>query len=138
MNIGTAAKASGISAKMIRYYESIGLLPAPTRSPAGYRHYTDDDLNRLHFIRRGRDLGFSMTQLAELLGLWRDQKRASADVKRIAEQHIDELNERIGQMQEMVATLSHLARSCHGDDRPQCPIIEALQQPDGTARRRSP
>lgn len=136
MNIGAAAKATGISAKMIRYYESIGLLPAPARSPSGYRHYTDDDLNRLHFIRRGRDLGFSMAQLTELLSLWRDQDRASADVKHIAEQHIDNMNQRIRQMQEMVATLSHLARSCHGDDRPHCPIIDALQHPeDATGRR---
>lgn len=132
MNIGAAAKATGISAKMIRYYESIGLVQPPARSAAGYRHYSSDDLNMLHFIRRGRDLGFSMAQLAELLSLWRDQHRASADVKRIAEQHIDDMNQRIRQMQEMVATLSHLAHSCQGDTRPHCPIIEALQQPAGT------
>ncbi len=126
MNIGEAAKASGISAKMIRYYESTGLITPASRSAAGYRHYTDDDLNMLHFIRRGRDLGFSMAHIGELLNLWRDQQRASGDVKRIAEQHIDDLNQRIRDLQAMVATLSQLAQACQGDGRPNCPIIDAL------------
>jgi len=126
MNIGEAAKASGISAKMIRYYESTGLITPASRSAAGYRHYTDDDLNMLHFIRRGRDLGFSMAHIGELLNLWRDQQRASGDVKRIAEQHIDDLNQRIRDLQAMAATLSQLAQACQGDDRPNCPIIDAL------------
>ncbi|KAF0808259.1 MerR family transcriptional regulator [Alcanivorax sp. S71-1-4] len=127
MNIGEASKASGISAKMIRYYESTGLITAASRSASGYRHYTEDDLNMLRFIRRGRDLGFSMAHIGELLNLWRDQQRASADVKRIARQHIDDLNQRIRNLQEMVATLSQLAQACHGDNRPNCPIIEALE-----------
>ena len=127
MNIGEASKASGISATMIRYYESTGLITAASRSASGYRHYTEDDLNMLRFIRRGRDLGFSMAHIGELLNLWRDQQRASADVKRIARQHIDDLNQRIRNLQEMVATLSQLAQACHGDNRPNCPIIEALE-----------
>lgn len=127
MNIGEASKASGISAKMIRYYESTGLITPASRSASGYRHYTEDDLNMLRFIRRGRDLGFSMAHIGELLNLWRDQQRASADVKRIARQHIDDLNQRIRNLQEMVATLSQLAQACHGDNRPNCPIIEALE-----------
>src|SRR5690606_15107420 len=127
MNIGEAAKASGISAKMIRYYESTGLITPASRSASGYRHYTEDDLNMLRFIRRGRDLGFSMAHIGELLNLWRDQRRASSDVKRIAEQHIDDLNQRIRDLQAMVATLSQLAHACHGDHRPNCPIIEALE-----------
>lgn len=126
MNIGEAAKATGISAKMIRYYESTGLIAPPTRSAAGYRHYTENDLNMLRFIRRGRELGFSMAHIAELLNLWRDQHRASADVKRIAEQHIQAMQQRIQAMQEMLGTLSRLASACHGDTRPQCPIIDAL------------
>ena len=127
MNIGEAAKASGISAKMIRYYESTGLITPASRTASGYRHYTDNDLNMLHFIRRGRDLGFSMAHIGELLNLWRDQQRASGDVKRIAEQHIEDLNQRIRNLQAMVTTLSQLANACHGDDRPNCPIINALE-----------
>jgi MerR family transcriptional regulator, copper efflux regulator len=128
MNIGDAAAASGVSAKMIRYYESIGLLPPARRSDAGYRLYDEDDVHSLSFIRRARDLGFSVEQIGELLALWHDQSRASGDVKRIALDHVDELEQKIRTMRAMVRTLKHLASTCHGDDRPNCPIIDTLAE----------
>ncbi|WP_419204041.1 Cu(I)-responsive transcriptional regulator [Bordetella trematum] len=128
MNIGQASLASGISAKMIRYYESIGLIPAPARSDAGYRHYREEDLHTLHFIRRARSLGFSVEQMHELLALWRDRSRASADVKRIALEHVAELERKAAELHEMADTLRHLARHCHGDARPDCPIISGLSE----------
>ncbi|WP_046867845.1 Cu(I)-responsive transcriptional regulator [Microvirga massiliensis] len=127
MNIGQAAEASGVSAKMIRYYESIGLIPKTVRTEAGYRVYSDGDVHTLGFIRRARDLGFSVEQIAELVALWRDRGRASADVKRIALEHVDILERKARELQEMAATLKHLARHCHGDERPECPIIEGLE-----------
>ncbi|WAI81282.1 MULTISPECIES: Cu(I)-responsive transcriptional regulator [Achromobacter] len=126
MNIGEAAKSSGISAKMIRYYESIGLIGPATRTDSGYRVYTDQDLHTLRFVRRARDLGFSVEQMNELLALWKDRSRASADVKRIALEHVDELERKAEALREMAATLKHLAQHCHGDDRPNCPILENL------------
>lgn len=126
MIIGQAAAATGVSAKMIRYYESIGLLPAAQRTEAGYRVYSTADLHTLRFIRRARDLGFSMEAIAELLALWRDRSRHSADVKRLAEVQISALTDKIAAMQAMVGTLSHLAQCCHGDARPDCPILEEL------------
>ncbi len=126
MNIGQAAGATGVSAKMIRYYESIGLLPAAPRTGAGYRVYSPADVHTLHFIRRARDLGFSLEAIAELLALWRDRSRHSADVKRLAAAQIASLTEKIAAMQTMVDTLSHLAHCCHGDDRPDCPILADL------------
>ncbi|PWF25465.1 Cu(I)-responsive transcriptional regulator [Corticimicrobacter populi] len=126
MNIGAAAQASGISAKMIRYYESVGLLPEPARSDAGYRHYGQADLHRLHFIRRARDLGFPVEQIKALLALWDDRQRASADVKKLAQMHIDELERKAQALQQMADTLKHLVEHCHGDGRPDCPIIESL------------
>lgn len=126
MIIGQAAAETGVSAKMIRYYESIGLLPAAQRTEAGYRVYSAADLHTLRFIRRARDLGFSMEAIAELLALWRDRSRHSADVKRLAEAQISALTEKIAAMQAMVGTLSHLAHCCHGDARPDCPILEEL------------
>ncbi|WNO10632.1 Cu(I)-responsive transcriptional regulator [Teredinibacter sp. KSP-S5-2] len=132
MNIGKAAAASGVSAKMIRYYESIGLIPEVSRSEAGYREYSDNDVHTLRFIRRARDLGFSVEQMVELLALWQDRNRASADVKRIALEHVAELERKARELQEMSKTLMHLAGSCHGDSRPDCPIIRDLSE-DGTA-----
>ena len=126
MNIGGAATASGISAKMIRYYESIGLIPAAHRTESGYRYYTDDDVHVLQFIRRARDLGFAMEDIAVLLALWRDQGRASADVKRIALDHVAVLERKIADLQGMANTLRKLAEHCHGDDRPDCPILADL------------
>ncbi|QDQ87406.1 Cu(I)-responsive transcriptional regulator [Alcaligenaceae bacterium SJ-26] len=126
MNIGAAARASGISAKMIRYYESVGLLPEPARTDAGYRRYGQADLHRLHFIRRARDLGFPVEQIKALLALWDDRQRASADVKKLAQMHIDELEHKAQALQQMADTLKHLVEHCHGDGRPDCPIIESL------------
>lgn len=134
MNIGQAAKASGVSAKMIRYYEGIGLIPPAARSEAGYRCYTQQDAHTLRFIRRSRDLGFTVEQIAELLLLWRDGERASADVKRVALAHVAELEDRISGLQAMARTLRDLASSCHGNDRPDCPIIEELAEPVGAGK----
>src|SRR5919107_398017 len=132
MNIGQAAEVSGVSAKMIRYYESIGLIPKTVRTEAGYRVYSDTDVNTLAFIRRARDLGFSVEQIAELVALWRDRDRASTDVKRIALEHVDLLEQKARELQEMAATLRHLAKHCHGNERPECPIIEGLANDDGS------
>ena len=118
MNIGEAAKASGVSAKMIRHYEAIGLIPPPPRSDAGYRVYGEQEIHTLRFIRRARDLGFSIKHISRLLALWQDRSRASADVKRLALSHVEELERKARDLQEMAATLKHLARNCHGDSRP--------------------
>jgi MerR family gold-responsive transcriptional activator of gol and ges genes len=126
MNIGQAANASGVSSKMIRYYESIGLVPAAARTPSGYRVYSDTDVQILRFIRRARDLGFPVVKIGELLALWRDRSRHSADVKRLALEQIDELRRKIEEMQAMADTLDQLARTCGGDDRPDCPILSDL------------
>ena len=126
MNIGEAAKASGVSAKMIRYYESVGLIPAAGRTTSGYRLYTMTDVQVLRFIRRARDLGFPVEKIEELLALWQDRSRQSADVKRIALEQIDGLETRIREMQAMMDTLRHLANACCGDHRPDCPILADL------------
>ncbi|OEZ96850.1 Cu(I)-responsive transcriptional regulator [Duganella sp. HH101] len=126
MNIGQAATASGVSAKMIRYYESIALIPAGRRSEAGYRIYGDNDLHTLRFVKRGRALGFSLDQIRDLLSLWQNKERASADVKTIALGHVAELNQRIAELTEMRDTLQTLAGCCHGDHRPDCPILQTL------------
>lgn len=126
MNIGQAAAASGVSAKMIRYYESIALIPPGKRSDAGYRIYGDNDLHALRFVKRGRSLGFSLDQIRELLSLWQNKERASADVKTIAMGHVAELNQRIAELTEMRDTLQTLASCCHGDHRPDCPILQSL------------
>ena len=118
MNIGEAAAASGVSAKMIRYYESIGLIARAARSGGNYRVYGDDDVHTLKFIRRARSLGFPVEETEQLLGLWRDHGRASSEVKAIAERHVDALERKIGELEEMAATLRHLAASCVGDERP--------------------
>ena len=127
MNIGQAAKASGVSAKMIRYYEETGLIPAAGRSAAGYWVYTDQDVHMLRFVRRARDLGFGVDAIGELLGLWRDRTRHSADVKRLALAHDAELRANNRQLEEMALTLESLASCCHGDDRPHCPILADLE-----------
>lgn len=126
MNIGEAARASGVSPKMIRHYESLGLIPPVARSDAGYRRYGSNDIHRLAFIARARDLGFSIAEIARLVDLWQDQSRPSAHVKALALEHVAQLDEKIGQLQEMKATLERLAASCHGDDRPECPILDSL------------
>ena len=125
-NIGEAAARSGVSAKMVRHYESLKLLPTVARTDSGYRRYSDKEVHTLRFIRRARDLGFSMAEIAELLKLWQNRRRASADVKRIAQRHVADLERRMAAMAEMHDSLKHLADCCHGDHRPDCPILEAL------------
>ena len=127
MNIGQAARHSGLSAKMIRYYESIGLLRPAGRSDSGYRRYGEQDLHVLAFIKRSRDLGFSLEQIRELLDLWQNRKRSSRQVKSLAEAHIAELDAKLAELQSMRAALAHLVHGCHGDDRPDCPIIDTLE-----------
>lgn len=129
MNIGQAASETGVTAKMIRYYESIGLIRNSVRSAAGYRTYGAGELDALRFVRRARTLGFALGQIGELLSLWKDAGRASADVKSIALAHVAELNTRIAELSAMRDTLSELAQSCHGDQRPDCPILQNLGQP---------
>lgn len=129
MNIGEAARRSGVSAKMVRHYEALGLLPRVLRTEAGYRQYGADEVHTLRFIRRARELGFSMAEIAELLKLWQNRERASADVKRIAKAHMADLDRRIAEMSAMRRTLEHLVHGCHGDQRPQCPILDELAEP---------
>ena len=126
MNIGELSKASGVSSKMIRYYEQIGLTRPALRTVSSYRVYSDKDVHTLQFVRRARDLGFSVEQIKELLALWGDRSRNSADVKAVALEHIAELESKIAAIEEMTKTLKHLASHCHGDDRPECPIIEEI------------
>lgn len=128
MDIGRAAKASGVSVKMIRHYEAIGLLPKVARTFANYRVYRDNDVHALRFIRRARALGFSMADIQELLGLWQNTSRSSASVKKIAGKHVTELNRKIAELEAMVGTLQHLTRHCHGDHRPDCPILDDLSK----------
>lgn len=127
MQIGQAAAASGVSAKMIRHYESIGLITPADRSPANYRAYGHEDVQRLSFIRRARALGFSIDRIRDLLKLWSDDDRSSADVKRIALAHAAELDRKIDEMRAMASTLHRLADACEGDARPTCPIITSLE-----------
>jgi len=125
-NIGQAAEASGVSAKMIRHYEENGFIPKAGRTVAGYRIYRHADVHVLRFIRRARDLGFSMKEIKTLLGLWENRRRASADVKRLALKHVEELDRKIAELQAMRRSLVDLAEHCHGDHRPDCPIIDDL------------
>lgn len=126
LTIGEAARSAGISARMVRHYESLGLLAAVARTDSGYRQYTEADVHTLHFIRRSRDLGFSMEEIAELLALWHDRSRASSQVKRIAQAHIDDLSQRIAAMQAMQRSLQTLVSCCKGNERPDCPILDDL------------
>lgn len=134
MNIGQASKATGVSTKMIRYYEQIGLISAALRTASSYRTYGESDIHTLQFVRRARDLGFSVEQIRELLALWRDRSRASSDVKAVALEHVVELERKIAAIQEMTKTLKHLASNCHGDNRPECPIIEEMANGFGEER----
>ncbi len=129
MNIGQASRATGVSAKMIRYYEEIGLVRPASRTDANYREYDRRELNELRFIKRGRNLGFSMTEITRLLALWRDRDRPSREVKAIADRHVADLDARIAEMQAMADTLRHLSHCCSGDERPDCPILEGLERP---------
>lgn len=129
MNIGQAARHSGVSAKMIRHYEGIGLIPKASRTYSNYRTYSGKDVHTLRFIRQARSLGFSIKQIEQLLGLWRNQRRPSSKVKALAHEHIAELDARIAELEAMKRTLTMLAHHCHGDDRPECPILEGLAAP---------
>mgnify|MGYP006196890943 CR=1 FL=1 len=131
VNIGKAAELSGISPKMLRHYEALGLLGAVARTDSNYRQYSLADVHTLRFIRRARDLGFALADIGELLALWRDQGRASADVKRIALEHVVALERKIAELQGMASTLRTLAAHCHGDTRPDCPIITDLDAGGG-------
>lgn len=126
MNIGEAARATRVSARMIRHYEQVGLLRPAQRSLAGYRQYDANDLHTLRFVRQARQLGFGIAQITTLLDLWRDSKRPSAEVKTLAQRHIAELDARIGELERMRATLALLANACHGNERPECPILDGL------------
>jgi Cu(I)-responsive transcriptional regulator len=125
-NIGEAARQSGVSAKMVRHYESLGLLPRIGRTDSGYRQYTGREIHTLRFIRRARDLGFSMAEIAELLKLWQNRRRSSAEVRRIASRHAAHLEQRMAELAAMKETLEHLIQCCQGDHRPDCPIIDEL------------
>jgi MerR family transcriptional regulator, copper efflux regulator len=128
MNIGTASGQSGVTAKMIRYYEEIGLVPRPARRESGYRDYGEHDIHRLRFIHRARELGFSTGRIRDLLRLWHDSKRPSREVKKVALEHITELEAQIARMHGLLATLKHLAGNCEGNSRPHCPILEDLSK----------
>lgn len=127
MNIGQLAKFSGVNAKLIRHYESIGLIPKASRSDSGYRVYAENDIQFLRFIKRARGLGFSMKEIKKLIGLWRNKSRSSREVKSLALEHVKNLESKITEMQEMVLNLRLLAKNCHGDGRPDCPIISGLE-----------
>ena len=130
VSIGEAARLSGISPRMVRHYEGLGLLSKVARTESGYRQYSAADVHTLRFIKRSRDMGFSMEQVAELVGLWHNRRRTSASVKRVAQAHLDELEQRIAAMQAMQRTLAHLVHCCHGDQRPDCPILDDLSGSD--------
>ena len=135
MNIGQAAHASGVTAKMIRYYESVGLIPNAVRSEGGYRQYGQAEIQALRFIRRARDLGFSLERIGQLMQLWQDKGRKSHDVKRLARQYISELDHDIAKLQSIRDQLQVLASCCHGDDRPDCPILEELSGQEAGLKR---
>ena len=127
MNIGELAKSTGVSAKLIRHYESIGLISKASRSTSGYRNYSENDVNILIFVKRSRNLGFPIKEIKQLLSLWKNKGRTSKEVKALATEHLKTLEEKIAELQYMVNTLKHLSKNCHGDDRPGCPILESLE-----------
>jgi MerR family copper efflux transcriptional regulator len=129
MNIGTVAERSGVSAKMIRHYESISLLPPAARTDSGYRQYSERDVHVLHFIRQARNLGFSIAHIRDLVDLWRNPRRSSARVKHLAQAHLDEVDARIKELKSIRKTLQNLVVHCHGDERPDCPILDTLAAP---------
>ncbi len=129
MNIGEVAQASGVSAKMIRHYEEIGVIPKISRSMAGYRQYGEADVHMLRFVRQARELGFSMPEVKTLVGLWRNKRRKSGEVKKLALEHVVRLEAKIQQLSGMSKTLKHLAHCCKGDERPECPILDKLDSP---------
>ncbi len=128
MNIGQAARRAGINAKRVRHYEEIGLIPRAARTGGNYRAYAEADVNTLHFIQSARSLGFSIEDIRALVGLWRDRRRPSREVKRLVERHAAQLRTRIAELETMLGSLEHLARHCHGDERPDCPILEGLER----------
>lgn len=128
MNIGEAAKISGVNAKLIRHYEDIGLIPKASRNDSGYRTYAQTDVHVLAFVKRARDLGFPMKEIKKLLSLWKNKSRVSSEVKSLSSKHINKMENKINELQDMVTTLKHLAKNCHGDSRPDCPIIMNLEQ----------
>lgn len=129
MNIGEAAKISGVNAKLIRHYEEIGIIPKASRSESGYRTYAEADVHILSFVKRARNLGFSMKEIKKLVSLWRNKTRASSEVKALALKHVEEMEKKINELQEMAKTLKHLSKNCHGDGRPDCPILNNLASP---------
>lgn len=142
MNIGTLAERSGVPPKTIRYYESIGLIPSADRRPNGYRIYSELDMHSLRFIKRARGLGFSVEEVRELLDLWHDQRRSSAAVKAVASRHLESLDRKIAELRSMRGTLAHLIERCRGDSRPDCPILNDLEdltrtEPSGGGKSRS-
>jgi MerR family gold-responsive transcriptional activator of gol and ges genes len=126
MNIGEVAKQSDVNSKMIRRYEELGIIPKAGRSLSGYRQYSQNDVNVLRFVKRARELGFSMKDIKQLISLWRNKSRPSSQVKSIASKHIAELEKKLAETQSMLSTLKHLAEHCHGDQRPDCPILDEL------------
>lgn len=126
MNIGEAAKLSGVNTKLIRHYESIGIIPKASRSESGYRTYSENEVHILSFVKRARSMGFSMKEIKKLVSLWRNKSRASSEVKNLANKHIEDMEKKIQELQEMVKSLKHLSRNCHGDHRPDCPILNDL------------
>jgi Cu(I)-responsive transcriptional regulator len=136
-SIGRAARIAGVTPKMIRHYESLGLIPKAARTQGDYRVYTQNEIHTLRFIRRARDLGFAMNEISNLVGLWGNQRRASKEVKRLALAHIDGLDRKIAELQSMRSALAHLARHCHGDSRPDCPILDDLGGADDAREGRS-
>lgn len=133
MNIGTAAERSGVAAKTIRYYESVGLIQPAERTAAGYRVYGTQDVETLRFVQRARSLGFSVEEVSNLLALWRDRSRSSAEVKALARHRVEDIDRKVAELTEMRETLLHLMERCHGDDRPDCPILQGLAGTNGTA-----
>ncbi|TGN19601.1 Cu(I)-responsive transcriptional regulator [Leptospira idonii] len=128
MNIGEIAKVSGINARLVRHYESIGLIPKASRKDSGYRVYTDTDANVLKFIKSARGLGFSLGEIKQLISLWRNKNRSSEQVKSLAKNHLKRLESKIQELESMASTLRHLAKCCQGDKRPECPILDELEK----------